>query len=290
MRRPSSTAGTSTAIRRLAAIGVAATLAFTVAACGSDGDSDVAESGDATTTTAAGGTTDATLGEQTITVFAASSLTDAFTEIGADFEAANPGTTVEFNFGASSDLVESITGGDALGTADVFASADENNMAKLTDAGDADDEPDVFARNQAEIAVPAGNPGDVTGLEDFENEDLFLGVCAPDVPCGAYAQEIFDNAGVTPSIDTEEAKVTDVVAKVAAGELDAGIVYVTDVLANDDEVDGVAIPADVNVDAAYPIATVAEGPSPDGADAFVGYVLSDEGQQVLADFGFLPPT
>ena len=279
----------STAILRLAAIGVAVALALAVASCGSNGDSDVAESGDAASTTAAGATDD-TLAEQTITVFAAASLTDAFTEIGTDFEAANPGTTVEFNFGASSDLVESITGGDALGTADVFASADENNMDDLVDAGDNAADPGVFARNQAEIAVPAGNPADVTGLEDLEDADLFVGVCAPDVPCGAYAQEIFANAGVTPSIDTEEAKVTDVVAKVASGELDAGVVYVTDVLANEDDVDGIEIPADVNVDAVYPIATVAEAPSPDGADAFMSYVLSDEGQRVLADFGFLPPS
>ena len=275
-----SRAGT-TATRRLGAVALAAALALAVAACGSDDSGDVTETGDAGTTTVT---------DQTITVFAASSLTDAFTEIGADFEASNPGTTVEFSFGASSDLVASITGGEALGTADVFASADENNMDKLVDAGDNAAEPEVFARNQAEIAVPVGNPGDVTGLEDFADEDLFVGVCAPDVPCGAYAQEIFDNAGVTPSIDTEEAKVTDVVAKVASGELDAGIVYVTDVLANDDEVDGVAIPSAANVDAVYPIVTVADAPSPDGADAFVAFVLSDAGQQVLADFGFLPPT
>lgn len=274
-----------TPVRRLAALGLVAALALTLVACGSDGDSDVAESGDASTTTTATAS-DA----QTVTVFAASSLTDAFTEIGEGFEAANPGTTVEFSFGSSSDLVDSITSGEALGTADVFASADENNMDKLVDADDNADAPQVFARNRAEIAVPAGNPGDVTGIEDFENEDLFLGVCAPDAPCGAYAQQIFDNAGVTPSIDTEEAKVTDVVAKVASGDLDAGIVYVTDVIANDDDVDGVEIPAEFNVDAVYPIATVAEGPTPDGATAFVAYVRSDEGQQVLADFGFLPPS
>ena len=260
--------------RRLLGLVVAGALALPLASCGSDG----------------GGTEEAGGGTRTITVFAASSLTDAFTEIGADFEAANPGTTVEFNFGSSSDLVASITSGDGLGTADVFASADEDNMDELVEADDNAADPEVFARNQAEIAVPAGNPGDVTGLEDFADEDLYLGVCAPDAPCGAYAQQIFDHAGVTPSIDTEEAKVTDVVAKVASGELDAGIVYVTDVLANDDEVDGVEIPADVNVDATYPIATVAEAPSPDGADAFVAYVLSDEGQQVLSRFGFLLPT
>ncbi len=179
--------------RRLGALGLAAALAFTLVACGSDGSGDVAETGDAATST----TTDGTLAEQTVTVFAASSLTDAFTEIGADFEAANPGTTVEFNFGSSSDLVTSIIGGDALGTADVFASADENNMDKLVDAEDNAAEPEVFARNQAEIAVPAGNPADVTGLEDFADEALFLGVCTPDAPCGAYAQEIFVNAAAT---------------------------------------------------------------------------------------------
>ena len=260
--------------RRLLGLVVAGALALTSVACGSNG----------------GGTEEAGGGTRTITVFAASSLTDAFTEIGADFEAANPGTTVEFNFGSSSDLVASITGGDGLGTADVFASADEDNMDELVEADDNAADPEVFARNQAEIAVPAGNPGEVTGLADFADEDLYLGVCTPDAPCGAYAQEIFDHAGVTPSIDTEEAKVTDVVAKVASGELDAGIVYVTDVLANDDEVDGVEIPADVNVDATYPIATVAEAPAPDGATAFVDFVLSAGGRQVLADYGFLPPS
>ena len=266
--------------RRLATLGLAAALVASLVACGSDGD-DVAESGDPATT--------APVDAQTVTVFAASSLTDAFTEIGEGFEAANPGTTVELSFGASSDLVDSITSGEALGTADVFASADESNMDKLVEAGDEGAEPQVFARNQAEIAVPAGNPAGITGIEDFAEADLFLGVCAPEVPCGAYARAVFDNAGVTPSIDSEEAKVTDVVAKVASGELDGGIVYVTDVTADDDDVDGVEIPEEFNVDATYPIATVAEAPSADGATAFVDYVLSDAGQAVLADHGFLPP-
>lgn len=229
-------------------------------------------------------------GEPTITVFAASSLTGAFTEIAAGFETANPGATVELNFGSSSDLVDSITSGEALGTADVFASADEDNMALLVGAGDIAGDPRVFARNRAEIAVPAGNPAGVTDLEDFADEDLLLGACTPEAPCGAYAHEVFVNAGVTPSIDTEEAKVTDVVAKIASGELDAGIVYVTDVIANDDEVDGVEIPAEFNVDAVYPIATVAEAPAAVPAAAFVDYVLSDEGRTVLAGYGFLPPS
>lgn len=261
---------------------LAVTAALLVAGCSSDGG------GPEGASASNGAATDGTQG--TITVFAASSLTDAFTEIGDAFGAENPGATVEFNFGASSDLVDSITGGDALGVADVYASADEANMQTLVDAGDNADDPQVFARNQAEIAVPAGNPADVQGLDDFANEDLFIGLCAEDVPCGAYAREILDAAGVEPSIDTDEARVTDVVAKVASGDLDAGIVYVTDVLANDDEVDGIEIPADVNVDAIYPVATVAESENAGTADAFVAFVLSDAGQQVLADHGFLPPT
>lgn len=265
------------AVHGLARTTIAGALALSMTACGSASDSPPAESGSGD-------------GDQAVTVFAASSLTDAFTEIGVGFEAANPGTTVEFNFGASSDLVDSLTSGEAIGTADVFASADEDNVAELVEAGDSADDPQVFARNQAEIAVPAGNPGDVTGIEDLADEGLFVGVCAPDVPCGAYAQEVFDNAGVTPSIDTEEARVTDVVAKVAGGDLDAGIVYATDVLANADEVDGVEIPAEFNVEAIYPIATVREAPAAEGAGAFVEYVLSEEGQAVLAEYGFLPPS
>ncbi len=277
--------------RHLLLPAVAVTAALLVAGCGSDrADSDDASG----TTVGAGDSTAATAGRGAasgaITVFAASSLTDAFTEIGDAFSAEHPDATVEFNYGASSDLVSSITGGDALGVADVYASADEANMQALVDAGDNADDPQVFARNQAEIAVPAGNPADVRGLDDFADDDLFIGLCAEDVPCGAYAREILDNAGVEPSIDTEEAKVTDVVAKVASGDLDAGIVYVTDVLANDDEVDGIEIPADVNVDAVYPIATVAESENADSADAFVAFVLSDAGRQILADHGFLPPT
>lgn len=274
--------------RHLVLLALAVTAALLVAGCGSDS----ADSDDASATTVGSGDSTAGSGAAsgTITVFAASSLTAAFTEIGDSFGAENPDATVEFNFGASSDLVDSITDGDALGVADVYASADEANMQTLVDAGDNADDPQVFARNQAEIAVPAGNPADVQGLDDFAHDDLFIGLCAEDVPCGAYAREILDNAGVEPSIDTDEARVTDVVAKVASGDLDAGIVYVTDVLANDDEVDGIEIPADVNVDAIYPVATVAESENAGTADAFVAFVLSDAGQQVLADHGFLPPT
>ena len=253
--------------------GLAVSGAFLIAACASD----ASRSEDASAAAA----------PETITVFAAASLTDAFTQIGEDFEAVNEGVTVEFNFGASSDLVDSITGGDALGVADVFASADEANMDKLVDADDNESDPETFARNQAQIAVPAGNPAGIEGLDDFADDSRFIGLCAEDVPCGTYAREVLANAGVEPSIDTAEAKVTDVVAKVASGDLDAGIVYVTDVLANDDEVDGIEIADEFNVDAIYPIATVVESGASHTGTAFVDFVLSDAGQQVLRDFGFL---
>lgn len=238
---------------------------------------------------AACSTTTPEAGARSITVFAASSLTDAFTEIGTDFEAANPGTTVEFNFGSSSDLAGSIADGDALGVADVFASADEVNMDKLVEADANAGDPVVFAGNRAEIAVPVGNPGGLDGLADFADPDLFIGLCDELVPCGAYAREALHNAGVEPSVDSNEATVADLVAKVASGDLDAGIVYVTDVRAAGGEVQGIAIPADVNVLATYPITTVDDSGEPDTAARFVRYVLAPGGQRVLDAAGFLPP-
>ena len=238
---------------------------------------------------AACSTTTPEAGARSITVFAASSLTDAFTEIGTDFEAANPGTTVEFNFGSSSDLAGSIADGDALGVADVFASADEVNMDKLVEADANAGDPVVFAGNRAEIAVPVGNPGGLDGLADFADPDLFIGLCDELVPCGAYARQILDNAGVVPSVDSNEAKVTDVVAKVVSGDLDAGIVYVTDVQGAGDDVEGIEIPDDVNVIARYPIATVNESGDAAMASRFVDYVRSPAGQQVLRAAGFLAP-
>lgn len=240
-------------------------------------------------TAACSTTTTPGAGAHSITVFAASSLTDAFTEIGTDFEAANPGTTVEFNFGSSSDLAGSIAGGDALGVADVYASAYEASMDTVVEADVNAGDPVVFAGNRAEIAVPVGNPGGLDGLADFADPDLFIGLCDELVPCGAYAREALHNAGVEPSVDSNEATVADLVAKVASGELDAGIVYVTDVQAAGGEVQGIAIPADVNVLATYPITAVDGSRDPDTAERFVRYVLAPAGQRVLDAAGFLPP-
>jgi molybdate transport system substrate-binding protein len=221
--------------------------------------------------------------EGSITVFAAASLTDAFGEIADGFEAANPGVSVESNFGASSALREQILAG---APADVFASANLSNMDQVVEADAAAGDPQTFATNRLEIAVPADNPGHVTGMADFGDDDLLIGLCAAEVPCGEFGREALANAGVTPAVDTEEPDVRSLLTKVESGDLDAGLVYVTDVLAAGDAVEGIEIPADHNVVAEYPIATLAEAGDATLADAFIAYVVSDEGEDILASYGF----
>ncbi|HKA68189.1 MAG TPA: molybdate ABC transporter substrate-binding protein, partial [Actinomycetes bacterium] len=219
-----------------------------------------------------------------ITVFAAASLTDAFQQLGDQFEAAHPGAKVEFNFAASSALREQIIGG---APADVFASANESNMTQVVDAGLATG-PAPFVTNVLQIAVPPDNPGQVAGLSDFAKPDLLIGLCAEEVPCGEFGRESLAKAGVTPSIDTNEPDVRSLITKVENGDLDAGIVYHTDVLAASDAVKGIDIPDDQNVVATYPIAALSGSGQADLASQFVEYVRSPDGQQVLESFGFRP--
>ncbi len=270
--------------RKLAALFcLAAGLGLLGAGCGDDDD------GNALTEGPGGADSPGTAGEPdlegSITVFAAASLTDAFGEIADEFEAANPGVSVESNFGASSALREQILAG---APADVFASANLSNMDQVVEADAAAGQPQTFATNRLEIAVPADNPGHVTGLADFGDDDLLIGLCAADVPCGQFGREALANAGVTPAVDTEEPDVRSLLTKVESGDLDAGLVYVTDVLAAGDAVEGIEIPADDDVIAEYPIATLAEAGNAEVADAFVAYVVSDEGQDILAPYGFDP--
>lgn len=220
----------------------------------------------------------------TLNVFAAASLTDAFTQLGDGFEQAHPGVTVEFNFAASSALREQVIGG---APADVFASANESNMTQVVGAGQATD-PVPFVTNSLQIAVPAGNPGNVTGLADFARSNLLIGLCAEEVPCGQFGREALADAGVTASIDTNEPDVRSLLTKVENGDLDAGIVYRTDVLAAGDTVLGIDIPAEQNVIATYPIVALSGSDQAGLAADFVGYVLSPAGQQVLETFGFGP--
>lgn len=222
----------------------------------------------------------------TMVVFAAASLTEAFTAVGAAFEAERPGTTVTFSFAASSELAAQIVEG---APADVFASADWNNMVRLTDADATQGEPVVFATNRSEIVVAPGNPLGIESVADLVDDDLVLVVCAPEVPCGTYASMIFEQAGVAPTPDSYESNVKSVVTKVALGEADAGIAYATDVLAADGTVGGVEIASDIDVVAEYPIAVTAETSDPDLAQGFVDFVLGDDGRALLAEHGFSAP-
>jgi molybdate transport system substrate-binding protein len=162
-------------------------------------------------------------------------------------------------------------------------------MDQLVDADAVEGEAETFATNNLAIAVPPGNPGNVTGLADFGNADLLIGLCAEEVPCGQFGREALTNAGVTPAVDTNAPDVRSLLTQIEAGELDAGIVYETDVLAAGTGVEGIEIPADQNVVATYPIAALSASTNNDASQVFVNYVLSTEGQATLASFGFGPP-
>jgi molybdate transport system substrate-binding protein len=215
-------------------------------------------------------------------VFAAASLTAAFTEIGERFTDAS-GTKVTFNFAGSQALATQIQ---QAAPADVFASADTANMDKVADLVGT---PRNFAGNQLQIVVEQGNPKGVKDLDDLANPDLKVVLAAPDVPAGRYAAESLAKAGVSVEPVSQEDNVKAVVTKVSLGEADAGIVYVTDVTAGGDKVEGVGIPEELNVLATYPIATVKASKAQDQAQAFMDQVLGAEGQQVLKAHGFLPP-
>jgi molybdate transport system substrate-binding protein len=249
-------------------IAAVAVLGFLGASCGSD---------DASRSTASTGD---------VTVFAAASLTAAYTEIGDAFMTNNPSVTVTFNFGSSSDLVTQINEG---APADVYASADVANMTKLTDAGGNAGDPTVFATNSLQIIVEPGNPKGITGIADLAETDLLYITCAPEVPIGKYAAQVLSAAGVTVAPVSLEENVKGIVTKVTLGEADAGIVYTTDVIAAGTAAEGVDIPADINVVATYPVVVTKEARNPDGAQAFVAFVVGDQGQKILASYGFTAP-
>lgn len=221
----------------------------------------------------------------TITVFAASSLNAAYTAIGSEFQKSHPGTVVNFSFGGSSTLVSQIQQG-AIG--DVFASADQPNMQKLINARLTAERPIVFARNDLEIVVGMGNPKHITSLSNLARSGLVVVLCAPAVPCGHYAAQALQKAGVTVNPASQEADVKAVLSKVALGEADAGIVYVTDVKVAGTAVEGVAIPPALNVVAEYPIVILKDSPNRALARAFISYVLTD-GRRILARYGFTNP-
>jgi molybdate transport system substrate-binding protein len=261
------------AARALVAGAVVLAVLSTVAACGQD--TKVAGSSARSTTQVAG----------SITVFAAASLTESLTTLGKRFEAEHPGTKVAFSFGPSSGLAEQINQG---APADVFASASTTNMDQVTDAGNAV-HPAPFAANVMEIAVPADNPAKIGRLSDLAGSRVKVALCQPEVPCGAVAATVFANAHLAVKPVSLEVDVKSVLSKVILGEVDAWLVYVTDVRAAGDKVAGIEIPSDVNASTAYPIATLKESSNPATARAFVAYVLSTAGSDVLAQAGFAKP-
>jgi molybdate transport system substrate-binding protein len=223
--------------------------------------------------------------DQSLTVFAAASLTGSFTELGKHFETAHPGTSVRFSFGPSSGLATQITNG---APADVFASASPKNMQAVVDGGDASG-PKTFAANVMEIAVPPDNPAKIATLRDLAKPGVKVALCQAAVPCGTVAAKVFAQAGLRVTPVTEEVDVKATLTKVQLGEVDAGLVYATDVLAAGDRVRGIEIPADVNASTAYPIATMSSSKHAALAQQFVDLVLSPEGTKTLTAAGFQKP-
>lgn len=260
---------------------VTASLVLVVAACGSSGGAD----GTGTTTEASAATTEAPL-EGEITVAAAASLTEAFTDLGTAFEANHPGTKVTFTFDSSGTLSQQIQDGAPV---DVFASADEKNMTKLTDADLVKGKPTVFARNELVIVTKPGNPEDIASLEDLADAGV-IALCAEDAPCGTFAGQALDEAGVTipESSVTRGQNVKATLTAVTQGDAVAGIVYATDAIAAGSAVETVEIPKDQNAIATYPIAVLTGTKDAALASAFADYVSSRDGQALLEGRGFLP--
>jgi molybdate transport system substrate-binding protein len=261
---------------RAFSIAVAATAALAVGACSTETP--------AATPTSAGTTTAGVTGD--ITVFAAASLTESFTQIGKDFEAANPGAKVTFSFAGSSALATQINQG---APADVFASASPATMKTVTDAGNADGTPVVFVKNQLVIAVPKGNPKAIKGLSDLTKAGVKVALCAEQVPCGAAAKTALAAANVALTPVTLEQDVKAALSKVKLGEVDAALVYRTDAKSAASDVDGVEFPESAGAINDYPIVTIKTTKNKAAADAFVAYARSDKGKAVLTNVGFQAP-
>lgn len=271
----------------IARVGISALLAAGVLAAGLSGcaasttATGAAQAGSASAST---GGTQATSG--TVSVYAAASLKATFTKIASEFEAANPGTKVTLNFAGSSDLVTQITQG---APADVFASADTMNMAKLSDAKLIDGTASNFATNVLEIAVPPANPASITSFADLAKPGVKVVVCAPQVPCGTATEKVEQATGTTLKPVSEESSVTDVLGKVTSGEADAGLIYVTDVRTAGGKVKGIAFSESDQAVNTYPIATVGSSKNKELAKAFIAMVTGSEGRKVLSDAGFGTP-
>lgn len=255
-------------VSRTAAVAVTATVLALLAGCGGGGD------------------TGSGAPPRTLTVFAAASLTGTFTELEKRFERANPGTDVTFNFAGSSALAQQIVQG---APTDVFASADETNMRKVTGPGLTAGEPAVFATNTLQIATAPGNPMRIASLRDLTRPGLRTVLCAPQVPCGAAAEKVERAAGVSLRPVSEEQDVKAVLNKVGTGNADAGLVYRTDVAAARGQVQGVDIAQAGEAVNRYPIAALTGSRDPELAGQWVRFVTGEQGGQVLTAAGFGTP-
>jgi molybdate transport system substrate-binding protein len=247
-----------------------------IAACGDDDDAEQP----AETTTSAVGEPEL---EGTVTVLAATSLKAAFEDLEAAFEEGHPGIDVQVTTDGSANLATAIIEG---APADVFAPADESNLRKVVDEGLApEDGRTVFVTNRLQMVVGEGNPLGIEGLEDLSDPDVALSLCQEEVPCGEYAQQAFEAAGLPVPPAGQEDKVSGVLTKVMLGEADAGLVYVTDVLAADG-VEGVDLAPDEQVQATYPASVLTEAPNPEAAAAFVAFLTDRQAEDILQGHGF----
>lgn len=247
--------------RTTVAASAVAVLALALTACGDDDDS------------GSGGTE--------LTVLAASSLTNAFDELERTYEDQNPDVDVRLSYDSSSILAEQVTSG---APADVLATADTITMQGVVDAGDVEGEPEVFVQNTLVIVTPPDNPGGIQDVTDLP--DAAVAVCVPEAPCGNATQELMGLNNIDLQPATEDDNVSSVLTKVTSGEVDAGLVYVTDAQAAGDDVHTVQIPHSNEVINDYPIAVIAGSDNSEAAQAWVDLVLSQQGQDVLAEYGF----
>ena len=246
--------------------------------------------GDSSSTTSGGGDQGRGKSLGDVSVFAASSLTEAFTEMGGLLEEEYSDTKITFNFASSSDLALQIK---ESAPADAFASADPVQMKVVENEGFAKD-PVVFATNKLVVLVPSDNPAGVQRPQDLAKSGVKLVLAAPEVPAGSYAREAFEALGIAKGVEanvvSNEDDVKAVVTKVSLGEADAGVTYVTDATAElEGKVEAIEFPAGANPTATYPITVLSDAPNPEGAEAFYDLVLSEEGQEILASYGFGPP-
>lgn len=222
----------------------------------------------------------------TLTVSAAASLSDVFPKIAEAFSKRYPGTKVNFNFGGSSTLVNQVIAGAPV---DVLATASEPTMWKAVTAAVAS-RPLIFAKNTMAIAMPADNPARIRSLTDLSKPGVLVGVCEVSVPCGVAAVDLLKRNRLTLTPVTRELDVRTLLAKVVSGDLDAGIVYATDVRSVDTQVSSVTIPASANVTTTYPISVVLDTPNRALAEAFVNYVrFTTSAQGLLRAYGFARP-